>query len=261
MKCTSFCVLATTAAIVWVGAARAESDAEYANPGPSGASSLFGQRAGAAVKKPPVSSTMFAPAAAVNAKRMPVQQRDDRRFLKDAAAANRFEGEASRLALGKSNDPGVRSFAATLINHHVSASNELLHMLHARGMAQPMLANDQRKTLNRLAKLQGAKFDREFLDEVGRKFQLDDVQYFERASIATRDPQLKAWIDRTLPTLRYHLAQAERLSPDASKLVKGGISGYVSPASLATQSMGAGPAQLGMTQPPPAVKPIASSTP
>jgi putative membrane protein len=161
---------------------------------------------------------MFAPAAAISSKRMTDQQREEWRFLKEAAAAGRFETEASRLAVAKSGNAGIRSFASTLINHHTSVSNELVHMLHTRGMAPPMLANDQRKTLNRLAKIHGKKFDREFMDEVGLKRQHEDVQLFERARLAAGDPQLKAWIDRMLPRLRNHMTMAERLTPSASKL-------------------------------------------
>jgi putative membrane protein len=199
---------------------------------------------------------MFAPVAAVHAKRMSDQQRQERRFLKEAAAGSRFEAEASRMALGKSNDPGVRSFAATLINHHASAGNELLYMLHSRGMAAPMLGNDQRKTLNRLAKLQGAKFDREFLEEVALRYQQDDIHDYERASLVTREPRLKAWIDRTLPTLRYHLTTAKRMAPDDVKLAKApeavsrppAGNRFVSRATMTTQSMGAGPAPAGEMQ-------------
>jgi hypothetical protein len=87
-------------------------------------------------------------------------------------------------------------------------------------MAAPMLANDQRKTLNRLSKLQGGKFDREFVRAVALKHQQLDVVGFERASLVTRDPQLKAWIDRTLPAMRYHLATGERLAPAPVRVIK-----------------------------------------
>jgi putative membrane protein len=239
------------------GAARAESEAEYANPRPlSGpARSLDAATEQAKPRPTPAARpAAFAPAAAANAKRMTAEQRDERRFLKDAAASSRFEAEASRMALAKSNDPGVRSFATTLINYHASASNELLHMLHGRGMAAPMLANHQRKVLNRLAKLHGSKFDREFLREVALKNQQEDVQSYEKASFAAREPRLKAWIDRTLPTLRYHLTSAERIAPADFKLARGvagaphsaGAIPFVSRASVATHSMGAAPTAGGM---------------
>jgi putative membrane protein len=210
------------AALVFVGGgARAETEAEYLHPGaPRKPSSPLAPAASqpAASRPRAANPAMFAPAAAISSKRMTDQQREEWRFLKEAAAVGRFETEASRLAVAKSGNPGIRSFASTLISHHTSVSNELVHMLHTRGMAPPMLANDQRKTLNRLAKIHGKKFDREFMDEVGLKRQHEDVQLFERARLAAGDPQLKAWIDRMLPTLRNHMTMAERLTPSASKL-------------------------------------------
>jgi predicted outer membrane protein len=210
-------------------AVRAETLAEYANP-PVAPPALNGPHAQPASQplhlpqpsqRPPVKSrpptAMFAPAAAAHAKRLSAQQREERRFLKDAAASSRFEEEAARLALGKSNDPDVRSLAAMLIDHHAAAGNDLLHMLHARGMAAPMLANDQRKVLNRLARLQGARFDRDFLEEVGLRYQQQDVDRYERASLDAGEPRLKAWIARSLPTLRDHVTRAERMSPATLK--------------------------------------------
>jgi predicted outer membrane protein len=193
------------------------------------------------------SPAAFAPAAAANARRLTVQQREERRFLKDAAAVSRFESEAAHLALARSSDAGVRTFAATLINHHSSAGNELVHMLQVRGMAPPMLANDQRKTLNRLGKLQGAKFDREFLAEVGLRYQQEDVQYLERARLVAGEPTLKAWIDRNLQTVRYHLATAERLAPADLRFAKVAVAAAANKndagrASMRTRSMGGAPA-------------------
>jgi putative membrane protein len=259
MKCTSYCILTALSALVLAATARAETEAEYASPGAaSGSHWAQGARVAEQAKakpRPAARPNMFAPAAAANAKRMSAQQREERQFLKEAAAASRFEAEASRMALGKSSDPAVRSFAATLINHHATVNIELLHMLQGRGMAAPMLGNSQRKVLNRLAKLHGAKFDREFLEEVALKHQQEDVQVYEKASLDAKEPRLKAWINRTLPTLRYHLATAERIAPADVRLARtaagsasvastGGRS--ISRSNAATRSMGSGPAPGGM---------------
>jgi predicted outer membrane protein len=257
MKSNCFCVVTAVSALVLAGTvARAESDAEHGNRAPATPASLTSpwsagqpatEQARPAVRAAP-RPAMFAPAAAANAKRMSAQQLEERQFLKDAAASSRFEAEASRLALGKSHDAGVRSIAATLINHHAAVGNELLHMLHARRMAAPMLANHQRKILNRLAKLQGAKFDREFLENVALRSQEEGIARYEKASLVANDAHLKAWIDWKLPTLRYHLATAERTAPAGVKLASGSQvparlpNRSVARSSLATRSMGAGPA-------------------
>lgn len=159
----------------------------------------------------------FAAASAPFARRLAPEQRDEWRFLKDATAASQYGGEAARLALAKSGDPRVRSLAATLVNHHSSAQAALQHMLHTRRMARPMLSGEQRKSLNRLAKLQGAKFDREWLETVGLRSQQEELAAFERAAGAVRDPALRSWIGRTLPTMRYQLASAERVVTGGTK--------------------------------------------
>jgi putative membrane protein len=184
---------------------------------------------------------MFAAASAAHTRRMSAEQREERRFLKDAAAAARFQSEASRMALARAGDPGVRAFATTLIQHHASAGPALQSMLHGRGMAPPMLGNGQRKTLNRLARLNGRKFDSEYMQEVGLKHQQEDLRSYDQAAATALDPALKAWIARTLPTLRHHLATAERVAAPQARLA-------AAPASRAAPARQAAHSK---TQPPP----------
>jgi predicted outer membrane protein len=252
MRCVSVCVLAAAAALVWAGSARAEREAEYTRPGSGTAPKPAAPKPGNAS---PLRPAMFAAASAANARKMSAEQREERRFLRDAAAASRFETEASRMVLAKSSNAAVRAFAATLINHHASTSIALQHMLHGRGMAAPMLANDQRKTLNRLAKLGGAKFDREYTEEVALRYQQQGLQSYEQAAVTVQDAALKGWIVRTLPTLRYQVASAERLVTPGRR-----SNDSVNPRGneRATQFMGAGAMQLGVTQPV-ASRPIESS--
>jgi predicted outer membrane protein len=247
MKYKGVLFLAGTAALLWAVAARAERETE-----PRGASPnlLLGPSKPATAAPRPA---MFAAASAATFKRLEPEQREEWRFLKDAAAGSRFEAEASRLALVKSNDAAVRAFAATLANHHSEAGQVLQHMLHVRSMAPPMLSNDQRKALNRLAKLQGVKFDREYMEEVGARHQQEDVLVFQRASTAVRDPSLKDWIDRTLPTMRFHLATAERVMAHDARLAKPGSVAARAPRTVPAPQLIAAPAdgnlQLGPAQP------------
>lgn len=221
MKSASVWAVAAAAAVLLGATVRAETDAEYLHPGvPRKAGSPVGAGSPPPVPARPRASNpvLFAPGAAANTRRLSAQQREEWRFLKEAAAASRFDADASRLALSKSSRPAIRSFATELVNHHASVSNELVHMLHVRGMALPMLSNGQRKTLDRLAKLNGAKFDREYVEAVGPKTQQENQRLFEKARVATVDPQLKAWIERVLPILGHHLTLAERLAPAVSRL-------------------------------------------
>ena len=138
--------------------------------------------------------------------------RDERMFLRNAAAQSRFELDASRLAFAKSTNAPVRALAASLINHHNTVGLELAHLLYSRGMAMPMIGNDKRKALNQLTKLTGSKFDAMYMQQVGRA-QAAVAKDYEKASATLREPQVNAWIVKTLADTRYHQNMAERAGP------------------------------------------------
>lgn len=159
---------------------------------------------------------IYAAAAAAEAKPLPPAQRLERRFLQITAANLRFQSEASRLALARSNSPAVKDLANTLLARQQTAQPELLRLLHARGMALPMPTNAHGKTLKRLARLDGAKFDRLYVDEVVMRSGQEDIANYEKVELHAQDPVLKAWIARQLPTLRFHFAKAGKALPRAS---------------------------------------------
>jgi putative membrane protein len=68
-----------------------------------------------------------------------------------------------------------------------------------------------------MAKLDGEKFDRKFAHEVGMDGHSEDVEAFEKASRNVKLAQLKAWVDKTLPTLRAQLAAAAKLPQNANR--------------------------------------------
>jgi predicted outer membrane protein len=183
----------------------------------------------------------FAAASARFTKRLTPEQRDEWRFLKDAAASARFETDAARMALGKSSDANVRALAATLANQQQAAQAALQQMLHVRNMAPPMLANEQRRVLNRLAKLHGPAFDHEWMEDVALRSQQEDILAFEKAAGTLRDMQVRSWILRTLPALRWQLASAGRVVASGTRFAK--LAAYVTSSEIKspTAVMGAAP--------------------
>ena len=162
----------------------------------------------------------YAAEAARSWSRLPGDERPTRAFLRGAAVAARVEADASRLATTRAQDPAVRGFAEELTRYRAEADLELLRLLHDRGMAPPMLETAQRKALNRLAKLDGAKFDRAYMELVSVRHQQAEVQQYQRASQAVGDPAVKSWIERQLPALREQQAAAQRLGGKPSALAQ-----------------------------------------
>ena len=219
--------VAGAAALLWLARpARGETEAEYLqgpfSPKSPPANAPAGARAvprtsaasapKAAAKPAKPAAFGYAAESARTATRLPPDERQAREFLRMVSLQARYETEAARLALQRAEHPGVLSFASDLLDYHREADAELLHLLAARGMAPPMMDNAQRKALNRLARLSGARFDREFTAQVGRDSQRDDVQRFEMAAKGVTDPALLDWIDRQLPSLRQQHTSAVELA-------------------------------------------------
>jgi putative membrane protein len=172
--------------------------------------------AGFALPAPVAVAASYAAAAAAEARPLPPAQRLERRFLQISAANLRFQSEASRLAVARSNNPAVKELANTLMARQQTTQPELLRLLHARGMALPIPTNEHGKVLKQLAKVNGAKFDRLYVDEVVLRSYQTDISNFEKVAPQAEDPVLKAWIDRQLPVLRFQYARAGKALPNAS---------------------------------------------
>lgn len=143
----------------------------------------------------------------------------DRNFINKAAAGGMFEVEAARLAAEKATDPQVKSFAAKLLDQHQQSNEELKQIASNKGVTLPtQLPSKERAMIDRLSKASSDKFDQEFLKTVGLKDHKEDIRQFENASKETTDTELKAWIDKTLPTLRTHLAEAQTMSGHGMKM-------------------------------------------
>ena len=158
----------------------------------------------------------YAASAAAEAKPLPPAQRLERRFLQITAANLRFQADASRLAAARSNNPAVKDLANTVLARQQTVQPELLRLLHVRGMAMPIPTNEHNKVLKQLGKLNGAKFDRLYVDEVVLRSSQADIANYEKVATQAEDPVLKAWIEKQLPTLRFEFAKAGRALPNAS---------------------------------------------
>ena len=158
----------------------------------------------------------YAASAAADVKPLSPTQRLERRFLQISAANMRFEAEASVQVATHSNNPAVKDLAKAVLARQKTAQPEILHLLHARGMALPILGNEHNKVLKQLPRANGAKFDRLYVEEVALRSYQADVANFEKMSTQAEDPVLKAWVERQLPVLRSHLEVAGRALPGAS---------------------------------------------
>ena len=138
--------------------------------------------------------------------------RADRKFIQDAAESGMFEVQAAQLGSTKARDPAVKSYASMLVDQHTAANNELVQLANSKKVelaAAP--PRGMRSDIEKMGKKTGNDFDQDFIRNVGIKAHVKDIKKFEKASTSVKDPELKAWVTKTLPTLREHLAQAQKM--------------------------------------------------
>ncbi|KAF1050134.1 DUF4142 domain-containing protein [Xylophilus sp.] len=142
----------------------------------------------------------------------------DTKFVENAAKAGQYEVQAGQIAASKASDPAVKAFGETLVKDHTAANDELKQFAASKSVTLPTeLTHHQRSEIDKLNKLSGPEFDREFIKQTGVKDHKDTIKDFEKAAKNAKDPDLKAWAAKTAPTLRAHEDQAKGLEDQIKK--------------------------------------------
>jgi putative membrane protein len=135
--------------------------------------------------------------------------RTDADFLKEAALGGMLEVELGRLAMRNAGSDEVRRLGQQMIDDHSKSNQELKSLAQSEGVMLPSQLDPQHgKALQRMQKLSGADFDREYMKmmlEDHRK----DIKAFNDEGHGGDDPEVKLFAMRTLATLRAHLATVE----------------------------------------------------
>jgi putative membrane protein len=137
----------------------------------------------------------------------------DSSFLKSAAEDNLYEIQAGKIALDKASDPQVKSFAQHLIDDHSKANRSLEQLAASKGVKLPtspsMTEQAELKTLEHWSQ---SGFDEHFAKGVGVSAHEDDIKTFTKQSAEAKDPDVKAFAAKQLPTLQHHLQMASQLA-------------------------------------------------
>jgi putative membrane protein len=130
---------------------------------------------------------------------------DDAKFAVDAANGGMTEIELSKLAVAQATNAKVKEFAEGMIADHSKAGDELKAIAVTKNITLPDSLNaDSKKAWTDLSAKKGADFDKAYVDKMVSDHK-STVDLFESASKNVKDPELKAFADKTLPTIKAHL--------------------------------------------------------
>src|SRR5256885_3678676 len=133
---------------------------------------------------------------------------DSTKFSSAAAQGGLTEVELGRLAVQRGSNPAVKSFGQSMIADHSRANDELKSIATKKGIALPSDMNsDQKAMMDKLSKLSGAEFDKEYMSDMVKDHEADAKEFENQANKGT-DADIKAFAAKTLPIIQRHLQMA-----------------------------------------------------
>jgi putative membrane protein len=142
----------------------------------------------------------------------------DARFVMQAAEGGMMEVAKGKLATQKGAHEGVKQFGQKMIDDHSKVNDELKSIAGAKNITLPgeTPQSPMHATLAKLEKLEGAAFDRAYVEDRIRDHE-KTIAIFEREAKTGKDAELKAFAEKTLPTLKEHLTMAQDLKTKVAK--------------------------------------------
>lgn len=135
----------------------------------------------------------------------------DRTFMIKAAQGGMGEVALGHLAQAKAHQPGVKQFGARMVSDHTKANTQLKQVAAKKGVMLPAAPGpEEMATKARLSKLSGSAFDKAYVSDMVEDHE-KDVADFEKEAATGKDPAVKAFAAKTLPTLKMHLKMVRAL--------------------------------------------------
>jgi putative membrane protein len=129
----------------------------------------------------------------------------DRKFMTEAAEGGLAEVELGKVAAQNGGSDDVKKFGQRMVDDHGKANEELKGVASKLGVNLPAEPSKKhRKEMDKLSKLNGDKFDKEYINAMVKDHE-KDVKAFEKKAKKADTPEVQQFASATLPTLQDHL--------------------------------------------------------
>jgi putative membrane protein len=142
----------------------------------------------------------------------------DTRFVMQAWEGGMMEVAKGKLAAQKGAHEAVKQFGQKAADDHAKVNDELKSIAGGKHITLPdeMPKSPTQATLAKLEKLEGAAFDRAYVEDRLRDHE-KTIALFEREVKTGKDAELKAFAEKTLPALKEHLTMVQDLKTKVAK--------------------------------------------
>lgn len=129
-------------------------------------------------------------------------QKADADFAVEAANDNMIAIQLGGLAKTKAVNTRVKDFAMMMIKDHMKINEGLKKIATAKNISLPeALSKEAGKDIDNLSRKERANFDRAYINMMVADHR-KELNKFEKAAKDCKDPDLKSFIEETLPVLR-----------------------------------------------------------
>ena len=165
------------------------------------------QKTDSADKNPTTATTVAAPV-----------DKDDQDFLVKAASGGLMEVQLGKLTAQKATNAAVKNFGQMMVSDHSKVNDELKMLASQKNITIPsMPGEDEQKHINKLTDAKtGRDFDRDYMAMMVDDHK-EDVKKFEKAANDCKDPDIKAFAAKYVPTLKQHLDSAQAIRDKIKK--------------------------------------------
>ncbi|MGI4718834.1 MAG: DUF4142 domain-containing protein [Janthinobacterium lividum] len=138
--------------------------------------------------------------------------RADRQALEDLAESNLGEIAAARIALEKSQNAQVRTYAQRMIDEHTKAQAEVRALAQAKGVELPDEPAARHKAKSAMLQaLSGDIFDRTYIKQSGRRDHRVTHEKLKSNLDKLKDPEVTALVTKMRPIVEQHLLMADEM--------------------------------------------------
>jgi putative membrane protein len=144
--------------------------------------------------------------------------KDDQDFLVKAASGGLMEVQLGKLTAEKSASASVKEFGQKMVTEHSKLNDELRALAAQKNITIPSTpGEDEMKDINKLtdAKM-GRDFDKDYMALMVDDHK-NDLDKFEKAATDCKDPDIKAFAAKYVPTLKQHLDAAQAIRDKMKK--------------------------------------------
>ena len=131
-------------------------------------------------------------------------------FIRQVAAGNMAEVALGRLATQNASAAEVKQFGQRMVDDHGKALESLKGLAAQKNVTVPAEPDAKQKAMeDKLSKTKGAEFDRAYMTHMVSAH-AQTITRFQQEIKSGKDPDVKAWAEKVLPTVQEHhkLAQS-----------------------------------------------------